>query len=103
MQPDAFLLQTAEEALDQPILLWRVGRDEFLAQTILSARLAESATLEDEAVIQPDDRSRPCALEGTESLQARFLECTLSFLGSPSQSQLVPTTSRSWQSITATR
>ena len=52
MLPDTFLLETAEEAFDDAILLGRIRRDELLLQPIVSTGLARlSATLENQPVI----------------------------------------------------
>src|SRR5262245_66614348 len=58
--PDAFLLQTAEEALDDAVLLRRVGRDEFLGQPIVAARRPKPATLIDQAVAGANRRRAAC-------------------------------------------
>jgi hypothetical protein len=49
--PDTFLLETAKEPFDDPVLFWRIGRDEFLLQPIVSTGLAKSAFLENQPVI----------------------------------------------------
>lgn len=54
--PGALLFQTAEEPLDQTVLLGRIGRRELLPEPVVPARLTEAATLEDEAVVAPDHR-----------------------------------------------
>src|SRR5262249_34314904 len=36
--PDTFFLQAAEEALDDAVLLWRVGRDELLGEPVVATR-----------------------------------------------------------------
>jgi hypothetical protein len=56
MQPDALLLKTTKEALDEAILLRRIGCNELLAQPVIAARGAKAPTLEDEAVIAANNR-----------------------------------------------
>ena len=55
--PHALLLEAAEEPLDDPILLRRVGRDELLMQSVVATGCPKPPTLEDKPVITPDDRS----------------------------------------------
>lgn len=45
--PDALFLETAEEPLDQSVLLQRAGRYELLLQAVVSTLCAEPAALED--------------------------------------------------------
>ena len=56
MQPDALFLETTKEALDEAILLWRIGRNELLAQPVIAAGGAKAPALEDEAVIAANYR-----------------------------------------------
>jgi len=49
MLPDTLFFETAKEALDDPVLLGSVGRDEFLLQPIIAARAAEAPALKDQA------------------------------------------------------
>ena len=49
--PDAFVFQTPKESLNHSILLGRIRRDALLLQPIVSARLATSATLENQPVL----------------------------------------------------
>jgi hypothetical protein len=51
MLPDTLFFETPKEPLNDPVLLWRVGRDEFLLEPIVSARLAEPPTLEDQPIV----------------------------------------------------
>src|SRR5262245_62575692 len=43
--PDTLFLETAEEALDDPVLFRRVGRDELLAHAIVPTGRPEAPTL----------------------------------------------------------
>ena len=54
MLPDALLLQGAEEALDEPVLLRSIWRREFLGQAIGLHRARVMATAEDQAVVPPE-------------------------------------------------
>jgi len=56
MQPDALLLETPKEALDEAILLWRVRYNELLTQTVIAARGAKAPALEDESVVAANYR-----------------------------------------------
>ena len=49
--PDTLLFQAPKEPLNHPVLLRRVGRNEFLLQPVVSAGLPESPTLKDQAVV----------------------------------------------------
>ncbi len=49
--PYTFLLERAKEALDHPVLLWGVRRDELLAQTVLFAARLEMFGSEHLAVV----------------------------------------------------
>src|SRR5258708_36345846 len=51
MQPDALFLETTKEALDEAILLWRIGRNELLAQPVIAAGGGQTAALGQEAPI----------------------------------------------------
>ena len=54
MQPDTFLLQGSEEALDHPVVLRRVARDELLGDRELLGGPDEQAGQEDGAVVVPE-------------------------------------------------
>jgi hypothetical protein len=47
VQPDALLFKTTKEALDEAVLLGRIGCDEFLAQPVIAASGAKAPALED--------------------------------------------------------
>ena len=53
--PDALFFETAEEPFDDPILFRRIRCDELLRQPIIPTGLAKPPTLEDEAVVAPQD------------------------------------------------
>lgn len=46
--PDTLFFETPEEALNDPVLFRRVGRIEFLSETIVSTGLAKAPPLEDQ-------------------------------------------------------
>jgi hypothetical protein len=52
VQPDALLFETSKEALDEAVLLGRIGRNELLAQPVIAAGSAKAPALEDEAVVE---------------------------------------------------
>ena len=56
MQPDALLLETPKEALDEAILLWRLRCNELLTQTVIATRGAKAPALEDESVVAANYR-----------------------------------------------
>jgi hypothetical protein len=70
-----------------PVLLRRVGRDELLAQAIVSASSSEAPALEDEPVVGTDDRSTPCRPQRSEPADTGSLQGPLSLLRSASQSE----------------
>ena len=56
VQPDTFFFETTEEALDEPVLLRRVGSDELLTKPVIAASGAKAPALEDESVIASNYR-----------------------------------------------
>ena|GEM_PF-3509215 len=74
MLPDALLFQTPEEAFDHAVLLGSVGGDELLAEPIVPQRSPEAATLEDESVVTPENRSSSLRAQRPETGDAGFLE-----------------------------
>src|SRR5271157_748790 len=56
--PDALLFEAAKEALDEPILLRRIGRDELLAQAIVAAGGAKAPALKDQPIVAAHHRGR---------------------------------------------
>ena len=54
--PGTRLFKTAKEPSNHAVLLWRKERDGLLLQVIVSARLPEPSTLEDQAIVAPYDR-----------------------------------------------
>src|SRR5262245_28358039 len=78
--PDAFLLQAAEEALHDPVLLWGVGRDELLAEAVAPAGCPKPPTLEDESVVRSHDGRRALGAQRPEAFDARGLERSFGFL-----------------------
>ena len=56
VQPDALLFKTTKEALDEAILLGRIGRNELLAQPVIAASGAKAPALEDESVVSANYR-----------------------------------------------
>src|SRR5215813_14283293 len=79
--PDTFLLRAAEKALDDPVLLGRIGGDELLGEPIVPTRRPEAPTLIDQAIVGADDRRGPHRAQRAEPVQARLLERPLSLLG----------------------
>ena len=54
MQPDALFLETTKEALDEAVLLWRIGCNELLAQPVIAASGAKTPALEDESIVHQE-------------------------------------------------
>src|SRR5262245_14833712 len=98
--PDAFFLQAPKEALHDPVLLRRVGRDELLAEAVVLASRPKPPALEDEPVVTAQDRRGAVGTERAEALDTRGLERPLRLLGAAPAGNSYPTSSRSWQSIT---
>src|SRR4029434_8012531 len=72
--PDALLFQAAEEALDHPVLLRRVGRDELLREPIVTTRRPKAPALIDQPVVGADHRGgsrRPSARDTAQNHRAR--------------------------------
>src|SRR6266581_4999483 len=87
--PDAFLLQAAEEALDDSILLGRIRCDELLHKPVVSTRRAKASTLIDQAVVGADDRRSAARAQGAEPFQTGLLERPLGLLRPPAPGELV--------------
>ena len=86
--PDALFFETAEEPFDDPILFRRIRCDELLRQPIVPTGLPEPPTLEDQAVIAPQDR-RPYRPERPKPGQAGGFHRALGLLGPTPKSELV--------------
>lgn len=54
--PGTRLAKTAKEPSNHAVLLWRKERNRLLLQVIVSARLPEASTLEDQAIVAPNRR-----------------------------------------------
>ena len=87
--PDTFLLRAAEKALDDPVLLGRVGGDELLSQAVIATRRPEAAALIDEPVVGADDWRRPRWAQRAEPCQTGLLECPLGLFGPSPQGELM--------------
>src|SRR5215831_7269298 len=87
--PDALFLEAAEEALDDPVLLRRVGGDELLGQSVVATGRPEPPTLIDESVVGAEHWCRPRRAQRAEPFEARFLERPLGLFGPPPQGKLV--------------
>jgi hypothetical protein len=89
MLPDTFLFETAKEAFDDPVLLRRVWRDEFLGQAIVLTRGSEPTALKDEPLVTAHDRHGALRAQRPESLQAGRLKRPLRLLGTAAQRKLI--------------
>jgi hypothetical protein len=88
MLPDTLLLQTAEESLDDPVLLRRIGRDELLRQPIVPTSSPESPALEDQPVVASHDRRAARRSERAEASDTRLLDRSFGLLRSTTQGEL---------------
>ena len=88
--PGTLFLEATEKAFDQSVLLGRIGRYELLRQAIGAAGPTEPFALEDQAVITADDRAILGDTKRAESLETRFFQSPLGFLGSATEGELVP-------------
>src|SRR5215831_7162671 len=79
--PDTFLLHGAEEPLDDPVLLRRVGGDELLGEPIVPPRRSAAPTMACSIIVGADNRRGPHRAQRAEPVQARLLERPLSLLG----------------------
>src|SRR5580698_5472513 len=74
VQPDALLLETTKEALDEAVLLWRVWRNELLTQPVIAAGGAKAPTLEDESIVTAYYRCRTFRAQSAEARETGLLE-----------------------------
>jgi len=88
VKPDALLLQGAEEALDDAVLLRRVRRNELLLEPIVAARRPKAAALEDQAVVGANRRRGSSWPQRPEALDAGVLDGPLGLLGTATQGDL---------------
>src|SRR5271157_921400 len=65
--PNAFLFEAAKEALDDPVLLRSIGRDELLAQAVVAAGGAKAPALEDQPIVAANHRGSAVRTQGTEA------------------------------------
>ena len=86
--PDALLFQTPKKPFDHPVLLWRVGRDELLLETIVATGLPESLTLKDQVVVAPEDR-RPHGPQRPKPRKTGRFHRALGLLRATPQGELV--------------
>src|SRR5271167_2367208 len=89
VQPDTLLLETAKEALDEAILLGRIGRNELLAQPVIATGGAKAPALEDKSIVTAYYRCRTFRAHSAEARQASLLERPLGFLGTTAQREFI--------------
>src|SRR5581483_8288151 len=87
--PDALFLQATKKALDHPVLLRRVGGDEFLTESVVLTRGPKAPTLENESVVAAQQRRITVRAQGPEAVDARRLERPLGLLRATAASKLV--------------
>ena len=95
--PNAFFLQAPKEAFNDSVLFWRVRRNELLRKFIVTACFTETLALENKAVITLFGRNVP------KRLMQAFSRARSASLARPRRANSKPISSRSQQSMTATR
>jgi hypothetical protein len=81
MLPDTLFFETPKKPLNDPVLFRRIGRNELLLQTVVSTRLAKSATLKDQAIVATQHRGA-CGSERAKPRETRGFDGPLRFLRS---------------------
>src|SRR5689334_1658834 len=79
--PAALLLQSAEEALDDAVLLRGIWGDEFLGQPVVTAGRPESFALEDEAIVAAHDGRRAVGAQSSEASDTGLFQSPLCLFG----------------------
>jgi len=87
--PNTLFFETAKEPFDHPVLLRRVGRDEFLLEAIVSTGLSKSTALEDQPIVASENR-RPARTERAEPLETGGFDGPFRFLRPTPQREFVP-------------
>src|SRR5580693_10672157 len=80
VQQDALFFETTKEALDETVLLGRMGRDELLTQPLITAGGTKAPTLKDQPIIAAQHRHGTFRTNVPEEHQAGLLEGVLGFL-----------------------
>src|ERR1700728_3499982 len=89
VQPNALLFETSKEALDETILLGRIGRNELLAQPVIATGGAKAPALEDKSIVTAYYRCRTFRAHSAEARQASLLERPLGFPGTTAQREFI--------------
>ena len=92
--PDTLFFETAKEPFNNSVLLRRVGRDEFLLQSIVMTGLSKSTALEDQTVVAAENR-RPDRTERPDPLEAGSFDGPFRLLARLRNANSYPITSRS--------
>ena len=87
--PDTLFFETAKEPLNNPVLLRRVGRDEFLLEAIVATGLSKSTALEAQPIVASENR-RPARTERAEPLETGGFHCAFRLLRPTPQCEFVP-------------
>lgn len=87
--PDTLFFKTAKESFNDPVLLWCVGRNEFLLDSIVSTGLSKAPAPEDEAIVAAEDW-RPHGTQRPEPRKAGRFDRPLRLLRSTAERKLVP-------------
>lgn len=86
--PGAFLFEGADEALAQPVLLGRVGRDVFLREAVVAHESTVASRAKDKAVVVAQVEACGSATGGAEAMEQGIFQSTLGSLGSGGVCQL---------------
>ena len=78
---DALLSQSSDHALDHPVLLGTVGRDELLLQAIAPDQGSEATAGEDQAIVRSKQKGLLHSAQGSEPCNQGLLEGGFSRLG----------------------
>src|ERR1700722_10316554 len=87
MLPDALLFEAAKEAFDEAVLFRCIRRNEFLAQTVITARGAKTPALKNQSIVRAHHWRRTLGAQRAEARQAGLLERTFGFLGAAAQGE----------------
>jgi len=87
--PAAFLLEAPEEPLDDSVLFGRVGRDGFVAKSVVPASPPKSSTLENQPVVAANDGRLVLRAKRSEAPNTGLLERSFRLLRSAAKSEFV--------------
>ena len=89
MLPNALLFQTAEESLDNPVLLGGIGGLELLGQPVVATSRPKPPALEDQPVVAAHHRGFAGGPQSSKASDAGLLDGSFGLLRSTPQSELL--------------